>query len=98
MEITEVKIFKAKKKGPVLAYANVVLDNNFIIRGIILLEKERVGRFISMPSRRIVGEKKRYRDICHPLNADVRTSLTEAIFDSYDEFMKKETETESVKE
>ena len=43
MEITEVKIFKAKKKGPVLAYANVVLDNNFIIRGIILLEKERVG-------------------------------------------------------
>ena len=51
-----------------------------------------------MPSRRIVGEKKRYRDICHPLNADIRTSLTEAIFDSYDEFIKKESEKETVKE
>lgn len=92
MEITEVKIFKAKQKGAVLAYANIVIDNNFIIRGITLLETERAGRFISMPSRRIDGEKRRYRDICHPLNADIRVSLTEAIFDSYDEFIKKETE------
>ena len=92
MEITEVKIFKAKQKGPVLAYANIVLDNNFIIRGITLLEKEKVGRFVSMPSRKIDGEKRKYRDICHPLNADIRAGITEAIFDSYDEFMKKETE------
>ena len=46
MEITEVKIFKAKQKGAVLAYANIVIDNNFIIRGITLLETERAGRFI----------------------------------------------------
>ena len=34
MEITDVKIFKAKKRGAVLAYANVVLDGKFIIRSI----------------------------------------------------------------
>ena len=31
MEIKDVKIFKARQKGPVLAYANVILDNQFII-------------------------------------------------------------------
>ena len=44
MEITNVKIFMAKRRGPVLAYANVILDNRFIIRGITLLETEKNGR------------------------------------------------------
>ena len=40
MEITNVKIYRARQGGPVLAYANVILDNKFIIRGITLLEKD----------------------------------------------------------
>ena len=47
MEITEVRIFKAKQRGAVKAYANIVLDGCFIIRGITLLETEK-GRFISI--------------------------------------------------
>lgn len=90
MEITDIKIFKTKQKGAVLAYSNVILNNCFIIRGITLLETEKNGRFISMPSRRLKNEKKSYRDMCHPLNSEVRAELTEAIFDAYDEFMKKE--------
>ena len=65
MEITNVRIFKAKKRGAVLAYANVVLDNKFIIRGITLLETEK-GRFISFPSRRIHDRERHYRDVAHP--------------------------------
>lgn len=57
MEITNVKIFKTNQKGPVLAYANVVLAGKFIIRGITLLETEKSGRFISMPSRRLRADK-----------------------------------------
>ena len=90
MKITDVKIFKAKQKGPVLAYANLVLDNHFIIRGITLLETEKHGRFISMPSRRLRGEKKAYRDMCHPLNSEVREKITTKIFDAYDEFIASE--------
>lgn len=89
MEITNVKIFKAKKRGLVLAYANVVLDNQFIIRGITLLENER-GRFISMPSRKLVNGEGQYRDMCHPLNSNVRVELTKIIFDAYDEFIANE--------
>ncbi len=88
MEITDVRIFRAKQKGPVLAYANVILDSRFIIRGIKLLETEKSGRFISMPSRLLRNEEKRsYRDICHPLNSNVRNELTEMIFAAYDEFI-----------
>lgn len=89
MEIKEIKIFKARQKGPVLAYANVILDNQFIIRGITLLETEK-GRFVSMPSRRLRTGERHFRDVCHPLNSNVRTELTEAIFDAYDEFMENE--------
>ena len=90
MEITNIKIFKANQKGPVLAYANVILDNCFIIRGITLLETEKSGRFISMPSRRLVKEKKTRRDVCHPLNSEVRDVLTQAVFVAYDEFISTE--------
>lgn len=85
IKITDVKIFNAKRRGPVLAYANVVLNDSFIVRGITLLETKK-GRFVSMPSRRLRNEDKpRYRDLCHPLNSEVRQEITEAIFNAYDE-------------
>ena len=89
MKITDVKIFKAKQRGPVLAYANVILDNKFIIRGITLIEKGE-KRYISMPARRLRDEERSYRDICHPLNSNVRDELTEKVFDAYDEFIENE--------
>lgn len=90
MEITDVRIFKARRKGVVLAYANVILDGKFIIRGIALVETEKNGRFISMPSRRLRNGERAYRDVCHPLNSDVRTELTEKIFAAYDELIESE--------
>lgn len=90
MEITDVRIFKARRKGVVLAYANVILDGKFIIRGIALVETEKNRRFISMPSRRLRNGERSYRDVCHPLNSDVRTELTEKIFAAYDELIESE--------
>ena len=92
MKITDVKIFKANQREPVLAYANAILDNQFIIRGITLLETEKTGRFISMPSRllRNIENRRSRRDMCHPLNSEVRNELTEAIFKTYDEFIEEQ--------
>lgn len=92
MEITDVRIFKARQKGPVLAYANIILDERFIIRGVTLLETEKNGRFISMPSRKLRNREKSYRDVCHPLNQNVRNELTERVFAAYDEFIENESE------
>ena len=89
MEITNVRIFKAKKRGPVLAYANVIISNQFIIRGITLIEKDG-RRFISMPSRRVLNSNRNFRDTVHPLNRELREELTNIIFEAYDEFLKSE--------
>ena len=86
MKITNIKIF-TKQRGPVLGYANIILDNKFIIRGVTLVETEKRGRFISMPSRRLRNQQRAFRDICHPLNTEVRNELTEIIFAAYDEYM-----------
>lgn len=92
MEITDIRIFKTNKKGPVLAYANIILNNCFIVRGITLVETEKNGRFISMPSRRLRGEKKTFRDMCHPLNSEIRENLTKMVFEAYDNFIENEKE------
>ena len=72
IKVTEVRIFKVEKRGALLGYANIVLNDSFIIRGIRILENQRIGRFVAMPSRRLNGEKRAYRDLCHPLNQEVR--------------------------
>ena len=84
MEITNIKIFKIKQRGALVGYANVIFNNSFIIRGIKILENERNGRFVAMPSRRLRQEKRAYRDLCHPLNQETRELLTKEIFEAYD--------------
>ena len=84
IKVTEVRIFKVEKRGALLGYANIVLNDSFIIRGIRILENQRIGRFVAMPSRRLNGEKRAYRDLCHPLNQEVRDLITKEIFDTYD--------------
>ena len=84
IKITDVRIFKIKQRGALLCYANIVLNDSFIIRGIRILENERIGRFVAMPSRRLREEKRAYRDLCHPINQETRDTITTAIFDAYD--------------
>lgn len=90
MEITDIKIFKIEKRGALIGYANIVFNNSFIIRGIKILENERNGRFVAMPSRKLRQGKRAYRDLCHPLNQETRELLTKEIFEAYDAL--KETE------
>lgn len=44
IEITDVKIFKIKQKGALLGYANIILNNSFIIRGIKILETQKARK------------------------------------------------------
>lgn len=93
IKVTDVRIFKMEKKGALLGYANIVLNDSFIIRGIKLIETEK-NRFVAMPSRKLRGDKRAYRDLCHPLNQDVRDKITIAIFDAYDNIQENQEENE----
>ena len=80
MKITEVKVYPAKENGRLKAYATVVFDDCFIVRDLKVIEGEK-GLFISMPSRR--RKDGSFRDIVHPLNADTRKMIEEAIIKEY---------------
>lgn len=81
MKITEVKIYTAREKsGRLKAYATIVFDNSFIVRDLKVIEGDK-GLFVSMPSRR--RKDGSFRDIAHPLNAEMRKHIEEHVVAEY---------------
>lgn len=80
MIITEVKVYPAQDGGRLKAYATIVFENSFIVRDLKVIEGVK-GLFVSMPSRR--RQDGTFRDIVHPLNAEVRKSIEEYIILEY---------------
>ena len=81
MEITKVKIHKIEGKDSKLkGYANVTLDDCFVIHSIRIIEDD--GKmFLSMPSRKVADGS--YEDIAHPINQETRKMFEEKIFAEY---------------
>ena len=81
MKITSVSVRKITKENSRLrGIASVLLDDSFAIHEIRIIEGDN-GLFIAMPSRKTAtGE---YKDVCHPINPDVRSEFTNAILDEY---------------
>lgn len=88
MKITSVTVRKITKENSRLrGIASVLLDDSFAIHDIRIIEGDN-GLFIAMPSRQTsTGE---YRDVCHPINPDVRSEFTEAIIDEYNKVSEEE--------
>lgn len=88
MKITSVTVRKITKENSRLrGIASVLLDDAFAIHDIRIIEGDN-GLFIAMPSRKTAtGE---YRDVCHPINPDVRNEFTEAIIEEYNNVAEEE--------
>ena len=80
MEITEVKVFPVDDGGRLKAYATLVFDDSFIIRDLKVIQGDQ-ALFVSMPSRR--KKDGTFRDIVHPLNAEMRTKVEDSIIQEY---------------
>ena len=85
MEITEIKVFPTRDGGRLKAYATVVFDNCFIIRDLKVIEGHK-GLFVSMPSRK--RKDGTFRDIVHPLNAEMRSTIEEGIIEEFNKVIK----------
>ena len=71
----------------VLAFADVVLDDSFVVRNIkILKAKNREGYLLSFPSQQ-TRESKKWYDVCFPINNDVRKYFEEVIFNTYEKLL-----------
>lgn len=83
MEINDVQIIKVKGKGQLLAYANVVLNQGIVLKGIKLIDGSR-GKFIVMPSQTLIRKKEIKKfEYYHPINNEARDILAQAIIDKY---------------
>ena len=82
MEITDVRVRKIAQSGKMKAVVSITLDSEFVVHDIKVIEGEK-GLFIAMPSRKTAeGE---YRDIAHPIHAEARRQVEEAILTKYQE-------------
>lgn len=81
MEITEVRI-NLNKGGKVKAFAQIVIDDAFLVGDIRVLEGKEGLVYVAMPSRRLRNGS--FRDIAHPLSTEVRRQLDEAILKEFE--------------
>lgn len=80
--VTVRKVFDNEK--PLKAICSVTLDDEFAVHGIRVIETEK-GRYITMPHESYKGTDgtDKFRDVCHPISADVHNALKAAVLDAY---------------
>ena len=73
--------------GAKKASANITIADSFIVHGLSIVEGPK-GLFLSMPQRASDrdGERK-FLEIAHPVTADMRKAITDAVFDAYSNTM-----------
>ncbi len=82
MQITDIKVRKLFEDGPMKAIVSVTFDGQLALHDIKVINV-RDKHFIVMPSRK--NPDGTYRDIVHPINADFRYALEEAVLKAYEE-------------
>jgi DNA-binding cell septation regulator SpoVG len=71
----------------VLGFAEVIIDNSFVVRNIKILKgNNNSGKFIAFPSQVTKDSKKRY-DICYPINKETRKYFETVIINAYDKII-----------
>lgn len=91
MQITDVRVRKLSEEGKMRGIVSVTFDNAFVVHDIKIIEGQN-GLFIAMPSRKV--SEGEFRDIAHPINADMRFELQNEIIRAYEEAKSKIGEVE----
>ena len=86
MQITDVKVRKIFEDGPMKAVVSVTFDGQLAVHDIKVINA-RDKFFIVMPSRKNPDET--YRDIVHPINAQFRGMLEDAVIAAYNEALEE---------
>jgi stage V sporulation protein G len=88
MEITDVKIYPfdtSRIGGRVRAVADIIIEDQLIIKGIKLVESKHGGLFISFPKKQ--SSKGKFIDIIQPLSPEFQEQIRRVIVDKYKEMM-----------
>ncbi len=84
MKITDIKIRRIMMEGRLRAVISITLDDMLAVHDIKVVQGD-ARLFVAMPSRR--DENGVYRDIVHPISAQVRSKMEEQILAAYWEYL-----------
>ena len=82
--ITEVRIFPKDNLGKTLAFANVTIMDQFVVKNLRIVKGDK-GIFIGMPSNK--KKNGEYVDIFFPITQEARNDITKIIVEKYNEFL-----------
>ncbi len=82
MQITDIKVRKINADGRMKAVVSVTFDDAFVVHDIKVIEGQE-KLFIAMPSRKTPDGE--FKDIAHPINAEMRELLQNMILAKYEE-------------
>ena len=89
MVITDISVRKINSEGRMKAVVSVTFDDAFVVHDIKVIEGQD-KLFIAMPSRKTADGE--FKDIAHPIHADMRESLQKAVLAKYEEAMNEPDE------
>ena len=69
-----------------MAVVSLVIDDGFAVHGVKIIDSAK-GKFISMPREKYKDE---YRDICHPITAEVRQEISSTIMGAYEQYLNEQ--------
>ncbi len=87
MVITDIRVRKTATEGRMKAVVSVTFDDAFVVHDIKVIEGQD-KLFIAMPSRKTNDGE--FKDIAHPIHAEMRESLQKAVLAKYEEVLAEE--------
>jgi len=87
VKVTDVRIRKVQEEGKMKAIVSVTFDDEFVVHDIKIIDGQN-GLFVAMPSRKMADGE--FRDIAHPINAETRKKIQDAIFEEYEKVLTSE--------
>ena len=85
MQITQVRIYPVNSENRTRALASVTFDNEFVVHEIKVIDGNS-GLFTAMPSKKTNSGE--FRDIAHPINAETRQKISDAVLSEYENSLK----------
>jgi len=89
VEITDIRVRKINADGKMKAVVSVTFDNAIVVHDIKIIEGQD-KLFIAMPSRKTADGE--FKDIAHPINAQMREYLESSILAKYETVLSEEAE------
>lgn len=82
MKITDVRLRRIENQNRLKAVASITFDDAFAVHELRVIEGSK-GIFVAMPSRK--NKNGVFKDVAHPINAETRKEIEEAVLAKYHE-------------